>query len=552
VIVSPSDVSEERDAFEDAIKNANQIVSRQGVVFTSRRWEDLSPGYHPEGAQALIDSELNIEQCDLLVGILWKRFGVVDEPPYSRTAREILLALEVRSANSIRPDVKVYFCKRLYFPSTVEEAEGQALVLRFKQELEKSIIYREYADVGEFRFCAFRDLIEYLGNVGGMSASAEFQPSVELTSTPILLRHESVNESVADLNLKISGLVPQSWGGDSISLQVNLFLPCTCTNPSDVVMASASADGRPLAKGRSVPDSGGFGIFFNGVRLTIEESTLQEDLWIRGIRINNHMLAAGSSLRAFVVVTLEKDDTHTSILQRTVAVGILVRGCQFFATRTSNDLVKVYGPVEGRDSARAIRFFTVHFREAFPGAFKAREEMAGSATQGDVLIISSYIPPHFEIFVTVRELPGNFKLSPPARALAVKIDGRGHPLSRISELSAPVWHRRELLPTDEDLVHKYIDTQTQMVRIIRESHDFRAGWEIVRGSAHKYQAAELVFGVMLASPSDIRPPKAIWISGTLAPVSIPGYSGPWSLPSFIDSFQYFDLVLETDAEASAE
>jgi hypothetical protein len=40
------------------------------------RWEtDSYPGFHPEGPQGLIDPILKIEDCDILIGIFWRRFG---------------------------------------------------------------------------------------------------------------------------------------------------------------------------------------------------------------------------------------------------------------------------------------------------------------------------------------------------------------------------------------------------------------------------------------------------------------------------------------------
>ena len=39
-------------------------------------WEtDAHPRLHPEGPQGLIDDILHPEDCDLLIGIFWKRFG---------------------------------------------------------------------------------------------------------------------------------------------------------------------------------------------------------------------------------------------------------------------------------------------------------------------------------------------------------------------------------------------------------------------------------------------------------------------------------------------
>ncbi|MEO8051272.1 MAG: hypothetical protein ABI833_12725, partial [Acidobacteriota bacterium] len=255
VLASPSDVAEERSAFEDAIKMANQVVSSLAVVFIPRRWEEVSPGYHPEGPQALIDSRLNIEQCDLLVGVFWKRFGVVDTPPYSRTAREILRALAARKVNLTRPDVKVYFCNRRYAAS-VKELEEHTLVLKFKEELADTVKYEEYDDADEFRALLLRDLIEHLVRLTGIHEPSDPQLALHVVSEPRLLRLEGLTELTPDLRLSVTGTVPFSWVGDVVYFDINVFPQSFVGNRttedglSDVVLTEGSEDGALLARAR--------------------------------------------------------------------------------------------------------------------------------------------------------------------------------------------------------------------------------------------------------------------------------------------------------------
>ena len=59
------------------------------------RWEtDAYPGFHPEGPQGLIDAILRIEDCDILIGIFWKRFGTPVSDACSGTAHEFQRAYE--------------------------------------------------------------------------------------------------------------------------------------------------------------------------------------------------------------------------------------------------------------------------------------------------------------------------------------------------------------------------------------------------------------------------------------------------------------------------
>src|SRR5258708_39159594 len=96
VLVSPNDVPKERAIVQCASDTAEYLAARRGVTFHLLRWEDVGPGYDPAGPQNLIESRLEIADCDILIGIFWKRFGEIVEHPYSRTAREIRAALDAR------------------------------------------------------------------------------------------------------------------------------------------------------------------------------------------------------------------------------------------------------------------------------------------------------------------------------------------------------------------------------------------------------------------------------------------------------------------------
>jgi hypothetical protein len=77
VVASPGDVQAERDALPAVVQELNSGIARErGLRFDLTRWEtDAYPGFHPEGLQGLIDPILRIEDCDVLIGIFWKRFG---------------------------------------------------------------------------------------------------------------------------------------------------------------------------------------------------------------------------------------------------------------------------------------------------------------------------------------------------------------------------------------------------------------------------------------------------------------------------------------------
>jgi hypothetical protein len=77
VVASPGDVQAERQTLAAVIEELDRTIGvDRGSHLVLLRWEtDAYPGFHPEGPQGLIDKILGIEDCDVLIGIFWKRFG---------------------------------------------------------------------------------------------------------------------------------------------------------------------------------------------------------------------------------------------------------------------------------------------------------------------------------------------------------------------------------------------------------------------------------------------------------------------------------------------
>ena len=71
-IASPDDVRKERTIFHDVIEELNAIkAAEKGKLLVPAGWEDTLPGRGRP--QALINEDL--VSCDLIVGLLWRRWG---------------------------------------------------------------------------------------------------------------------------------------------------------------------------------------------------------------------------------------------------------------------------------------------------------------------------------------------------------------------------------------------------------------------------------------------------------------------------------------------
>src|ERR1017187_8021432 len=90
-LASPSDVSEERCVVEKTVGEINRSVARAlGVTVDLMRWEDVVPAMgRPQ--QVILD-QLDIEDTDLFVGVLWSRFGSPTGKARSGTEEEFTIA----------------------------------------------------------------------------------------------------------------------------------------------------------------------------------------------------------------------------------------------------------------------------------------------------------------------------------------------------------------------------------------------------------------------------------------------------------------------------
>lgn len=137
-VASPGDVLAERNHVAEvaAALNRNMAPERE-VQFRVPGWKtDVRPRIHADGPQGPIDEDLPIERCDIVVGILWKRFGT----PMPGMGGETGTEHEIRGAiaawrKSGKPEVVLCFNEALYRSRDVEESEQATKVLKFRAEL---------------------------------------------------------------------------------------------------------------------------------------------------------------------------------------------------------------------------------------------------------------------------------------------------------------------------------------------------------------------------------------------------------------------------------
>jgi hypothetical protein len=165
VVASPGDVQAERNTLPAVVDELNNgIALDHGLRSELSRWEtDAYPGFHPEGPQGLIDPILHIEDCDILIGIFWKRFGTPVKDAKSGTEHEFQRAYEAWK-RQCRPQIMVYFNQRPYAPKTKEEATQWGQVLDFQQNFPKDGLWWPYKGKSQFEKLVRNHLTQFIRN----------------------------------------------------------------------------------------------------------------------------------------------------------------------------------------------------------------------------------------------------------------------------------------------------------------------------------------------------------------------------------------------------
>ncbi len=163
VVASPGDVQRERDAVAKVVEDLNRgVAADRGLHLQLYRWEtDIYPGLHADGPQGLIDPILRIEECDLLIGIFWKRFGTPTAHAQSGTKHELQRGYEAWQRSG-RPQIMVYFNQKPYSPQSPAETEQWGRVLRFREEFPKEGLWWSYKGRPQFEELLRRHITNYV------------------------------------------------------------------------------------------------------------------------------------------------------------------------------------------------------------------------------------------------------------------------------------------------------------------------------------------------------------------------------------------------------
>ncbi len=163
VLSSPSDVDDECRVMDGVIDELNRGVAyERHAILELTYWKtDAYPGFHPEGPQGLIDPVLNIQDCDILLAIFWKRFGTPAKGALSGAEHEIRTAIKARQ-DAGRPQIMIYFKEAARELKTPEEHRQYAFVLEFKQEISPLGLFWSFEETADFERKVRQHLTRYI------------------------------------------------------------------------------------------------------------------------------------------------------------------------------------------------------------------------------------------------------------------------------------------------------------------------------------------------------------------------------------------------------
>jgi hypothetical protein len=158
-IASPSDITEERDAVDLVVRDLNSTIGDLlNINLVAIKWETHAWPDVGNDAQDVINKEIN--DYDVFVGIMWKRFGTPTKRGNSGTGEEFKRAYDYFRKFG-RPKIMFYFKNKPFYSTGIEEIKQFQAVIEFRKVLEEfGVLFWQYTENIEFE----RNLRIHLSN----------------------------------------------------------------------------------------------------------------------------------------------------------------------------------------------------------------------------------------------------------------------------------------------------------------------------------------------------------------------------------------------------
>ena len=198
-VASPSDVDEERNRLEDAIRELNTVWARNlRIRLELVRWETHAYPSFGEDPQAVINEQIP-QDFDLFIGLMWYRFGTPTDRAESGTVEEFQRAKERYDANPNALQLMIYF-KDAPAPVPPSQLDHKQLdsISKFRSSLgEEGGLYWSFQTADEFEKLVRIHLALYIQAWQSQAG----MPQIEATITPEDSSDQDDEEEIGLLDL---------------------------------------------------------------------------------------------------------------------------------------------------------------------------------------------------------------------------------------------------------------------------------------------------------------------------------------------------------------
>ena len=143
MIVSPSDVEQEREIAIDVLCKWNELNSRfHNIVFSVLGYDINAHADSGQPPQEILNHQL-LEQADIIIAIFWTKLGTPTTEYSSGSVEEISKHIHQKK------QALIYFCNKSVDPRNLDSEQYKKLQ-EYKKAIQGSTFYKEFSSENEF------------------------------------------------------------------------------------------------------------------------------------------------------------------------------------------------------------------------------------------------------------------------------------------------------------------------------------------------------------------------------------------------------------------
>lgn len=214
---SPSNLNTEKSITKDIVnKISSNFADEFGIFIIVKDSDNVTPAYGRP--QSIINP--HVDDCDLFLGILWKRWGQPTGEFDSGFFEEFNRAIKRRESTG-KPEIWLYF-KKISKDLLTDQGPQLKKVLSFKDKImeEKKVYYGEFSDEDDWRDKIYTFLLKYIIKYSSKEEIREIEP-VSTIKKIEKKEYEPVKslaypETLVDLFKKVQISMNEQKGVDSL------------------------------------------------------------------------------------------------------------------------------------------------------------------------------------------------------------------------------------------------------------------------------------------------------------------------------------------------